>query len=724
MNRPNLKIAALSAAVLPLCVVSARGAEDNELARRQLLAQFQSAPIEATPTAADTNEVLVFVNSGVDAGGLAREYGAVATRSLQADSGAYVLTAATPQAADALAQRLEADPRVLLSGLNQRTDFARMSFVPNDPYFHHDTPAAGWPGEWHLINEYVSGRDAGVQGAWNRNITGSGVIIGIVDDSLQTTHPDLAPNYVAADSYDFGQNDSNPDPVNANDQHGISVAGVAAARGGNGIGVTGAAPYAGLAGLRIDFDNQTTSMFVNATLYHSSGANTNIKVENHSYGYTVPYITTTLEENAVATSAASGTIHCYAAGNNRGGTGQDANKLDLQNSPDVIAVAALGSDGKFAYYSNFGACVFVTAPSSSSGGLYGITTTDRVGTQGYNTQYDTFPDTSYTSAFGGTSSATPLVAGVMALAKQAQPKLNVRMAKHLLVKTSDIVDAGDSTSTSDGGWKTNAAGNKFNQNYGFGLIDAEEFALTATHYSGVTPLQTETVPTKNVNTTIPDNNTTGIFANFTLNSTTPLEDIQIRLSVSHIFRGDVQAKLQSPSGTVSRLTFPEYNDTSANINWTFLSNAFWGENPHGTWKLTLADVYSIGEGTWNSYSVTAHMGTLIDAIPGDTDYDGDVDLNDLGTLASNYGRTDDALWKFGDFDSDFDVDLSDLGALATHYAAGQAQAFADFQSLTGVPEPAMGVSALALIGLSFAVRRRTCNRVATAHWICVRFAGT
>lgn len=71
---------------------------------------------------------------------------------------------------------------------------------------------------------------------------------------------------------------------------------------------------------------------------------------------------------------------------------------------------------------------------------------------------------------------------------------------------------------------------------------------------------------------------------------------------------------------------------------------------------------------------------------GDADLDGDVDLSDLGALATHYGATSGRSWLDGDFDFDGDVDLSDLGTLATHYGAGQAQAMADF--LTLVPEPA------------------------------------
>jgi subtilisin-like proprotein convertase family protein len=411
------------------------------------------------------------------------------------------------------------------------------------------------------------------------------------------------------------------------------VAGVAAARGGNGIGVTGAAPYAGLAGLRIDFPNQTTAMFVDATKYHSDGANTSIKVKNHSYGIPAPYIASTAQRDALAISASAGTIHVFAAGNE----GSDANTKMLQNSPDAISVAALGSDGIFAGYSNFGACVFVTAPSS--GGPFAITTTDRTGSFGYNG----FPagHDAYTNAFGGTSSASPLVAGVIALGKQVQPGLNTRFAKHLLARTSRVVDPNDTTIWSDGGWKTNAVGLKFNQNYGFGLIDADAFTQLAAQSTGVTPLVTEATGTVNVNAAIPDNDTTGVSRTFTISGTTPLEEMLVTLNVTHTWRGDVEAYLTSPSGTISRLVLSSFFDSGANIAWTFTKNVFWGENPAGTWTLNVRDVLSSFDGIWNSFAVTARMGTLLQS---STLY---VDKNytgvELGTETQPFNTLQEAL---------------------------------------------------------------------------------
>lgn len=80
------------------------------------------------------------------------------------------------------------------------------------------------------------------------------------------------------------------------------------------------------------------------------------------------------------------------------------------SNPDAIAVGA-SNDGidsgqeERSYYSQFGSALDVVAPSS--GGVLGITTTDRMGASGYTTS-------NYMLDFGGTSSATPLVAGIVA----------------------------------------------------------------------------------------------------------------------------------------------------------------------------------------------------------------------------------------------------------------------------------------------------------------------
>lgn len=591
------------------------------------------------PPAEPTSELLVFLQPGTDPARFARDHAVQMLYRLRSDPNAWVVRAATPRHALAVNMAMANDRRLRAAYPNRRVPLKPFSFTPNDPYFHRNTPAAGWPGQWHLINEFTPGLDARVKGAWDRNITGNGVVIGFIEDGIETTHPDLAPNYVAADSWDFVDNDPIPDPDSFiwYDYHGTAVAGVAAARGGNGIGLTGAAPFAGIAGLRY---GDTDAQVVDATLYHSSGANTHIKVKNHSYGSIEPYAPRPADRDALAVSTAAGTIHTFAAGNGRGGEMgetlvEDANMLEPQNSPDAITVAAMSSSGLFATYSNWGANVFVTAPSGSGSRVLDqwpyfeldITTTDRSGDAGFNWgtggRPDSFPDAAYTSIFGGTSAAAPVIAGVMAMGKQVQPNLNTRFAKHLLALTSDVIDPNDKTLSGDGdgvtpgsAWRKNAAGYLFNQNYGMGLINADAFTKAATQYSGVTPLQVENTGLLNVGAQLPDNNLTGIKRTFTINSTTPLEEVLLTLNVTHPWHGDVDAWLTSPSGTRARVmqsfdaSWDPY-DREHNIHWTFCVNTFWGENPRGVWTLQVRDVRPGNVGTFDSFAVTARMGQLV-----------------------------------------------------------------------------------------------------------------
>jgi len=61
----------------------------------------------------------------------------------------------------------------------------------------------------------------------------------------------------------------------------------------------------------------------------------------------------------------------------------------------------------------------------------------------------------------------------------------------------------------------------------------------------------------------------------------------------------------------SRLCIQAGADSTANINWTFTTNAFWGENPAGTWTLNVRDTFLSDTGTWNSYSASLRQGTIV-----------------------------------------------------------------------------------------------------------------
>lgn len=103
--------------------------------------------------------------------------------------------------------------------------------------------------------------------------------------------------------------------------------------------------------------------------------------------------------------------------------------------PDTIAVGASG-DGSLSgeeersFYSQFGTDLDVVACSSSDG--QGITTTDRMGSNGYN-------NTNYMSNFGGTSSATPLAAGIVADIISDDPSLTADEIRTILQDGADKI---------------------------------------------------------------------------------------------------------------------------------------------------------------------------------------------------------------------------------------------------------------------------------------------
>jgi hypothetical protein len=163
----------------------------------------------------------------------------------------------------------------------------------------------------------------------------------------------------------------------------------------------------------------------------------------------------------------------FAAGN---GCEQTAND-GYASHPRVIAVAASTDENKRAYYSDYGEAVWVCAPSS--GGTRDIVTTD-VAEGGYN------PLGSYAGGFGGTSSAAPLVSGIIGLMQAAVVerdgpghRLTVEQVKRILRDTARRIDP-DGAPFLDYwtrqpvpvGYRPDAEGHLRSVAYGYGLVDA------------------------------------------------------------------------------------------------------------------------------------------------------------------------------------------------------------------------------------------------------------
>lgn len=491
-------------------------------------------------------------------------------------------------------------------------------FVPNDPYVAYNAANPGY--QWHLSNTgqngAVAGSDLNVLSVWD-SYKGTGVRIAIVDDGLEVGHPDLAPNVDLSHSFDFNDNDSDPSP-GATNFHGTSCAGVAAARGNNGIGGSGVAPEATLVGLRLIAAPTSDQQEADAFAYQKDL----IAVKSNSWG---PYdgafgsggpdvlSAQALEDAATTGRNGKGTVFLWAAGNGNG-NGDDSNYDGWANSIHAIAVSAMNDKGRSSYYSEPGANILVCAPSN--GGKEGITTTDRTGALGYNedggtVEYPDFTDPNYTNTFGGTSSATPAVAGVVALMLQANPNLSTRDVQEILVRSATQNDS------YDGDWITNGAGFHFNIKYGAGLVNAQQATALASTWTNVAPRQSHTYAAAALNLPIPDYDRSGVSKTFTvpLADNLRLEHITVHVKAAHPNRGNLEWRLVSPSGISVRLARSRFNDNGADLDWTFMTTHCWGERSVGDWKLQAIDQVVGDVGTLTDATITFYGTPTNSALP-------------------------------------------------------------------------------------------------------------
>ena len=261
-----------------------------------------------------------------------------------------------------------------------------------------------------------------------------------------------------------------------------------------------------------------------------------------------------------------GNIFTWAAGNGLG-SNDNVNYDGFANSRYVIAVGAVDNSGQQSWYSEPGAPMLVTAPSD--GGTLGITTT-------------TAPS-GYTNSFGGTSSATPLVSGIIALMLDANPELTVRDVQNILVRTARKNHAADL------GWMDNAAGYHINHKYGFGTIDAQAAVAEAAVWPPVPSVGVVQSGPIAVNQPVPENSPDGVTSSTFIGQDMSLEHVEVVLSATQTYVGDYRVILTAPSGTVSILAETHGDPTAGYDNWVFSTVRHWGESPVGTWTLQVID---------------------------------------------------------------------------------------------------------------------------------------
>ena len=296
------------------------------------------------------------------------------------------------------------------------------ALVPDDPYYVN---------AWHLSK-------IGVPAAWD--ITqGIGVTIAILDTGISSTHPDLAANMVQG--WNFYDNTSNTSDVIG---HGTIVAGTAAAVSNNSVGVSSVAGQSKIMPLRITDANGYGyyGLIAQALTY---AADNGVKVANISF------------QNISSSS------------------GVQAAAQYMKNKNGLVVVAA-GNTGALETYTTTTTMIPVSATDQfdikkdfSSYGSY-----VSLAAPGVNIWSTNNNSSALYASFAGTSFASPVVGGVIALMMSANPKLNSSEIESLLFSTA--VDLG-------------AIGR--DPYYGHGRVDAAAAVQAA---KSVTPIQDSESP--------------------------------------------------------------------------------------------------------------------------------------------------------------------------------------------------------------------------------------
>lgn len=307
---------------------------------------------------------------------------------------------------------------------------SRSRHVPNDPLFGQ---------QWHLDNTGQGGRVAGADvdapEAWRYTRGSPEVVIAVLDDGVQLDHPDLAAN-IAPGGRDFTALPPRAagGPTANADRHGTAVAGVAAARGDNGIGVTGICPLCTILPIRVHgSSNLGTAAAFRYAVEHGADVITN------SWGYTrdLPVAADDAVRDAIDEAARNGregrgTLVVFGV-TNENVDNCSGPTIDIASLESVVAVGVSNHNDEVGG-SGFGACLDLVAPSKPRfKSTIGIATTDRTGIDGHSAD-------DYYATFGGTSAAAPLVAGIAGLLLSLNPDLTRAQIERILKHTAEKID--------------------------------------------------------------------------------------------------------------------------------------------------------------------------------------------------------------------------------------------------------------------------------------------
>ncbi len=272
----------------------------------------------------------------------------------------------------------------------------------------------------------------GIRDAW-ATTQGSGVTIAIIDTGIDSGVADLAGAVVGGADFSGIGFANGQKPVGSDGEHGTMVASLAAGRGtGSDSGVIGSAPQASLLSLSIGFgegETDSDAQIAEAVRW---------AVDNGADVINMSLTRNTLEwpeswDDAFLYAMENDVVVVAAAGNRGSGTVEVGAPATM---PGVLTVSGVDENGSASWDASAqGITIGVAAPSEE---LVGV-----------------IPGGQYVT-WSGTSGATPIVAGIVALVRAAHPELDAaNVINRVVMSARDVGPAGADFT------------------YGFGLVDAE-----------------------------------------------------------------------------------------------------------------------------------------------------------------------------------------------------------------------------------------------------------
>jgi thermitase len=327
-------------------------------------------------------------------------------------NGVNVLVLDVPdQALDAMAGMLL---KTGLFSFVERDFIAHAAATPNDPDF---------TSQWHLAKIQAAN-------AWSLSEGSASIPIAIIDSGADLSHPDLKPKLIPG--WNFLTKTSNTSDTGCNTGHGTAVSGAAGAATNNLTGVAGVA-----------WANTIMPLVVTSSscyAYYSDMASAITYAVDHgvriiNISITGSSASSTLQ-SAVDYAWSKNAVIFAAAGNS-----SSSSPMYPAACNHVLAISATEPTDTLATFSNYGSWVDLSAPGDM------ILTTQMGGTYGN---------------WWGTSLASPIAAGVGALALSANPSLtNAQLVTLLETNSDDLGSAG------------------FDQYYGYGRVNAYKAVLAA-----------------------------------------------------------------------------------------------------------------------------------------------------------------------------------------------------------------------------------------------------